>query len=126
MAPQDVDAYIKSELEHAAILGPFREGQLPFKVFRSPLGTAPKIPVRRTITDCSQISDGINSFISAHDHRGKTWKISLPTTHTIVELIKENRSLFPGQQLQMFKVDFSRWYRWFQVDPSQSIFFAIG
>ena len=45
-APEDVAVYIKTELEHAALLGPFREGQLPFQVFRSPIGTVPKVPVR--------------------------------------------------------------------------------
>ena len=46
MAPADVDVYIKTELEYAALLGPFRENELPFQVFRSPLGTVPKVPVR--------------------------------------------------------------------------------
>ena len=110
-AVEDVGVYIKTELAHAALLGPFREGQLPFDVFRSPIGTVPKIPVRRTITDCSQQGAGINSFISAHDHRGQVWKISLPTTETIVGLINENRALYPDEQLQMWKIDFNRWYR---------------
>ena len=125
-APHDVDTYIKTELEHGAILGPFNPQDLPFQVFHSPLGTVPKVPVRRTITDCSQIGEGINSFISAHDHRGQTWKITLPTTATIVDLIKENRRLHPGKQLTMFKCDYSRWYRWFRIDPGQAIYFAIA
>ena len=125
IAPQDVDIYIETELAHGSLLGPFKEGDIPFQVFRSPLGTAPKIPVRRTITDCSQVGQGINQFISAHEHRGQTWKIFLPSTKTIVSLIKENRRRFPGQQLGMWKADYSRWYRWFWIDPGQAIFFAI-
>ena len=126
IAPQDVDAYIEAELAHGALLGPFKQGDIPFKVFRSPLGTAPKVPVRRTITDCSQLGAGINQFISAHEHRGQVWKIFLPSTKTIVGLIKENRRKFPGQKLQMWKADYSRWYRWFRSDPGQSVFFAVN
>ena len=108
-APADVDVYIRTELEHGALLGPLDLGDLPFRIFHSPLGTVPKVPVRRTITDCSQIGAGINQFISAHEHRGQTWKISLPTTATIVDLIKRNRRRYPGQQLTMFKCDYSRY-----------------
>ena len=124
-APKDVDVYVKTELEHGALLGPLNVNELPFKIFHSPLGTVPKIPVRRTITDCSQIGEGINKYISAHDHRGQTWKVFLPTTATIVHLIKENRRRYPGKQLTMFKCDYSRWYRWFRIDPGQAIFFAV-
>ena len=125
IAPQDIDTYVRVELQHGALIGPFNPDDLPFPIFHSPLGSVPKVPVRRTITDCSQMGDGINAFISAHAHRGLVWKLFLPTTKTIVRLIKECRELYPGQRLFMFKLDFSRWYRWFQVDPSQAIFFAI-
>ena len=125
LAPQDVDTYVSTELQHGALVGPFSDAELPWPVFRSPLGTVHKVPVRRTITDCSQCGAGINSFISAHLHRGQDWKLFLPTTQTIVNLIQQCRSLYPGQRLSMFKLDFSRWYRWFQIDPSQAIFFAI-
>ena len=125
IAPQDVSKYINDELAYGALLGPFKADEIPFRVFRSPLGTAPKIPVRRTITDCSQLGLGINSFISAHDHRGQSWNVFLPSTKTIVELIKKNRQRYPGSQLAMWKADYSRWYRWFQIDPGQSVFFAV-
>ena len=126
LAPHDVDTYIATELTHGALIGPFEAGEIPFPVFRSPIGTVHKVPVRRTITDCSQLGAGINSYISAHLHRGKTWKLSLPTTKTIVALIQKCKSLYPGERLQMFKLDFSRWYRWFGIDLGQAPFFAIG
>ena len=59
-APADVDVYVKTELEHGALVGPLALGDLPFQIFHSPLGTVPKVPVRRTITDCSQVGAGIN------------------------------------------------------------------
>ena len=123
--PGDIDIYIDAELRHASLIGPFKPGELPLRVFHSPLGSVDKDPVRRTITDCSQCGDGINAFISAHEHRSKKWKLFLPTTKTIVGLIKRCRERYPGLQVQMFKLDFSRWYRWFQLDPGQACFFAV-
>ena len=125
LAPQDVDVYVATELAHGALIGPFTEGELPFPVFRSPIGTVHKVPVRRTITDCSQLGLGINSFISAHLHRGTFWQLSLPTTKTIVSLIKKCRLRYPGEKIKMFKLDFSRWYRWFGIDIGQAPYFAI-
>ena len=126
LAPQDVDTYVATELAHGALIGPFSEGELPFPVFRSPVGTVHKVPVRRTITDCSQLGLGINSFISAHLHRGTVWQLSLPNTKTIVGLIRKCRSRYPGEKVNMFKLDFSRWYRWFGIDIGQAPYFAIG
>ena len=126
LAPQDVDIYVDTELAHGALIGPFADGELPFPVFRSPVGTVHKIPVRRTITDCSQLGLGVNSFISAHLHRGKHWQLTLPTTKTIVGLIKKCRARYPGEKIKMFKLDFSRWYRLFGIDIGKAPFFAIG
>ena len=125
-APDDVDVYVATELAHGALIGPFTKDEIPFPVFRSPVGTVPKVPVRRTITDCSQLGLGVNAYISAHLHRGKLWQLSLPTTKTIVALIKKCRLRYPGEKLNMFKIDFSRWYRWFGIDVGQAPFFAIG
>ena len=125
VAPHDVDTYITTELDHGALIGSFKVGDIPFPVFRSPIGTVHKVPVRRTITDCSQLGLGVNSFISAHLHRGKLWNLSLPTTKTIVALIKKCRLLYPGEKIQMFKLYFSRWYRWFGIDIGQASYFAI-
>ena len=33
--------------------------------------------------------------------------------------------MYPGQRLFMFKLDYSRWYWWFQLVPDHAIFFAI-
>ena len=78
--PDAVDAYVETELSHAALIGPL-PADLPFPVFRSPLGVVPKPPAGwRTITDCSQRGLGINNWISADEHRGKLCKIHLPGT----------------------------------------------
>ena len=124
---KDVQTYVDQELAFGSLVGPFDESDLPFSTFCSPLNTVRKkgSEVRRTVVDCSQLGLGVNAFIDAHWHRGKNWKLSLPTSQTIINLIQKARQRYPGQKILLFKLDFSRWYRWFLLDPVQSIFFAI-
>jgi hypothetical protein len=122
----DVDKYVQAELAHGALVGPLPE-DTPFKVYASPLGSVPKAnsTSTRTITDCSQRGAGINSWISAHFHRGKEWAIHLPTTTHIIECIKRIRLRHPGKRILMFKLDLSRYYRFWLVCPGQSPFLGI-
>ena len=124
---KDVQAYIDQELSFGALVGPFEEGELPFETFCSPINTVHKknSAVRRTVVDCSQLGFGINSYIDAHWHRGKYWKLTLPNSQTIISLIQRTRQQYPGQRVLIFKLDFSRWYRWFVLDPVSVIFFAV-
>ena len=75
--------------------------------------------------DCSQLGFGINAYIDAHMHRGKSWKLSLPNSQSIISRIQRARRRYPGQRILIFKLDFARWYRWFVLDPVATIFFAI-
>ena len=125
IAPHDIDTYVETELSHGALISPFSPGELPWPVFHSPIGTVHKVLVRRTIVDYFQQGAGINSFVSAHQHCGQLWKLSLPTTNTIMALIQKCRAMYPAQRLFMFKLDYSRWYRWFQLDPAHAVYFAI-
>ena len=122
-----VQKYVDTESAFGSLVGPFAESELPFKVFCSPLNTVDKkhSDTRRTVVDCTQLERGINAFIDAHWHRGQKWKLTLPTSKTIIELIKKTRQQYPGQRVFIFKVDMQRWYRWFVLDPVASIFFAI-
>ena len=124
---KDVQTYVDQELSFGSLVGPFDDADLPFQTFCSPLNTVRKkgSEVRRTVVDCTQLNLGVNSFIDAHWHRGKHWKLSLPTSQTIIDLIQKARQRYPGQKILLFKLDFSRWYRWFLLDPVHSIFFAI-
>ena len=110
---KDVQHYIDTELAFGSIVGPFDENKLPFDVYCSPLNTVRKknSEIRRTVVDCSQLDLGVNSFIDAHLHRGTVWKLSLPTSQTIIRLIQETRDKYPGQKVLIFKLDFQRWYR---------------
>ena len=126
-AAADVDKYVATELSFGALVGPINLTCCPFPVFCSPLGTVEKTgsDTRRTIVDCSQRGRGINAFIPANLHRGTDWKLSLPNIETIVTSIRKVRHKYPGQRILMFKVDFSRYFRWFALDPGQVPFLAI-
>ena len=124
--PADIGEYIGKELAFGCLVGPI-PAVTPFPVFCSPLATVPKpgSSTRRTITDCSQGKLGINSWIPAHWHRGKKWKIKLPSTDDIVVAIRQVRSAHPGDAVVLFKLDLSRYYRWFLVDPGQVPYLAV-
>lgn len=126
-SPGDIDSYIGTELSFGALVGPLVPQQLPFPVYHNPIASVPKArsDVRRTIVDCSQRGAGINSWIPSNFHRGSDWKITLPTTESIVDCIRRTRLRYPDQRLFMFKIDFSRFYRWFFLDPGQVPFLAI-
>ena len=127
LAKADVDKYVQQELEFGSLLGPFHSDDLPFRVAHSPIGTVAKehSKTRRTIIDCSQRNLGINFWISAHLHRGQTWKLTLPTTKSIVNMVQRTRARYPGKRLVMFKVDMSRWYRYLHIDPAAAPYFGI-
>ena len=122
-----VQAYVDKELEFGTLVGPFDEGDLPFQTYCSPFNTVFKknSDIRRTVVDCSQLGLGINAFIDPHLHRGKVWKLTLPNSATIISLIQRSRTQYPGQRVLIWKLDFSRWYRWFILDPVSAIFFAV-
>ena len=124
---EHVQKYVDTESKFGSLIGPFVESELPFRVFVSPLNTVDKknSVTRRTVVDCTQLERGINAFIDAHWHRGKKWKLTLPTSKTIIELIKQTLAKYPSQRVLIFKVDMQRWYRWFLLDPVASVFFAI-
>ena len=90
---KDVQHYIDAELQFGSLVGPFEQSELQFKVYCSPINTVKKkrSDNRRTVVDCTQLDLGINSFIDAHLHRGMYWKLSLPTSQTIIRLIQETR-----------------------------------
>ena len=127
VSPGDIESYICTELSFGALVGPLNPNQLPFQVYHNPIASVPKArsDIRRTVVDCSQRGLGINSWIPANFHRGSDWKISLPTTDSIVSCIRRTRLRYPDQRIFMFKIDFSRFYRWFFLDPGQVPFLAI-
>ena len=123
--PDSVDEYVATELSFGALVGPLPP-DLPFRVWRNPLGSVPKVPPkRRTITDCSQRGAGINSWIRHDWHRGKYVETNLPGTTHICAAIRRTRLRFPAELVLLFKLDYSRFYRQFLNCPSQSPFLCI-
>ena len=125
--PEHVWHYVDKELSFGSLVGPFKIGDLPFKVFRSPFGSVLKTKSvwRRTVTDCSQVEGGINSFIKPRFHRGAPWKLTLPNSMSNVRAIMCTRAQHPGKRVYMWKSDMARWYRWLYLDPAAVLFFAV-
>ena len=125
--PKHVLHYVEKEVGFGALVGPFDPSELPFRIFRSPFGSVFKFASewRRTVTDCTQVFGGINSFIDPRSHRGAPWKLTLPNSATIVRAILRTREKFPNQRVHIWKLDMARWYRWIQLDPVSIPFFAV-
>ena len=125
--PEHVDHYIEKEQSFGSIVGPFVPESLPFPFFRSPFGSVlkEKSVWRRTVTDCSQLDSGINSFINPKIHRSAPWKLTLPNSQSIIADIMRVRSRYPQQRVFLWKLDMSRWYRWILLDPKNVPYFAV-
>ena len=87
--PEHVWHYVEKELSFGSLVAPFKMGDLPFKAFRIPFGSVLKVKSkwRRSVTDCSQVEGGINSFINPRYQRGAPWKLTLPNSMSIVRAI---------------------------------------
>ena len=108
-----VDAYIKEELDHNAIYGPFHEP--PFPVHISPLMTREKqnSDVRRTIVDLSWSKGAsVNEFVHKCKYLDTYFTLQYPSVDHITNKLKD---LGPGALL--FKVNISRAFRQLRIDP---------
>ena len=108
-----MDAYIKEELTHNAIYGPFHDP--PFPVHISPLMTREKqnSAVRRTIVDLSwPKGESVNDFVHKCKYLDTYFTLQYPSVDDITKKLNE---LGPGALL--FKVDISRAFRQLRIDP---------
>ena len=113
MFPEAVDAYIKTEIGHNALIGPFKSS--PFqKLHVSPLMTRPKPDgSRRLIVDLSWPRGlGVNSHIPDNTFDDNPGVLKYPTVDHIVEAV--NRL---GTNSLLFKIDLKRAYRNLRSDP---------
>ena len=124
---EHAQTYIDAELGFGALAGPFEEGEFPFTVAACPLGTVPKSgsDTRRTITDCTFSGFGINEWISKQFYRGQPWNLHLPGIDNIVTMVENCRKKHPGEEIFLFKLDLSRYYRNWRVCPGNIPFLAI-
>lgn len=115
--PEDVADYIKTELRHGALLGPFPADRPPFIPWFqvNALMTRPKkgSDKRRIIVDLSWPTDvSVNSGIPRDVYQGEPYKLKLPTADKIADKICKL-----GQGCYMYSRDIARCYRQLRSDP---------
>ena len=112
--PNDIANYLKEELEHKAIYGPFKANPIegchvsPFMTRHKPDSSN-----RRVIIDLSwpryySVNDGIDK----HMYMGSAFNLTFPT---IDDLTNELVQL--GKGAHIFKIDVSRAFRHLKIDP---------
>ena len=114
--PTFIDEYLRKELAHGAIMGPFEE--IPFSMNRigvSPLSTRPKRNTndRRAILDLSfPEHHAVNDFTPKDSYLGMNIELKYPSVDDLAMRIYEL-----GANCYMFKRDIGRCFRWVPWDP---------
>ena len=111
---QHVRQYVKEELQHEAIIGPF--DTVPCTLHLSPLMTRAKqdSDKKRTIMDLSwPPGQSVNAGVSKDIYLDTIYSLHYPSIDNITEeLVKL------GPAAQLYKVDISRAFRHLRVDPA--------
>lgn len=119
--PLAVESYLRAELSHKAVLGPFKVNPFSHELVYSPLNTVPKgVDRRRVILDLSWPKDNsVNSFIDKHTYLGEESVLSLPRVDRLVTIVCNK-----GPGCLLFKRDLKRAFRQLPVDPADWGFLA--
>ena len=119
--PQDIDAYLKEEISHGAIFGPFKHP--PFNDFHTSLfmmRPKPGAPHRRVIIVLSfPHGQAVNSNISKSQYLGTEFVLTLPSIDIITNKVKQF-----GKGSLLYKIDISRAFRHVKIDPRN--YFLLG
>lgn len=110
-----VEAFIKKELSHKAVIGPFDESPFDPWLRVSPLMTREKreSTERRIILDLSYPhGESVNDGIRTEDHFGANITYTLPSITDLIETLKRQ-----GQGALIWKADLTRAYRQLRADP---------
>ena len=113
--PSHVDNYLKTEAEHVAIYGPYKDPPYGTSTQVSPFMSRdkPDSKNRRIIIDLSwPIGASINSFTAANLYLTTLYKLQYPTIDNKTDQLN---SLEGGSQL--FKIDLSRAFHQLRIDP---------
>ena len=113
--PDQLQKYIKKEIDYAAVMGPFESIPFSDNIGISPLSTRPKkgSQDRKVILDLSfPIGKSVNDGIPKDSYLGFTAKLTFPKTDDFAFRIFQ---LGPG--CYMFKIDLSRYFRQIPLDP---------
>ena len=114
--PDIIDNYIKTELQNAAIIGPFQSNPFSSECVVSPLQVVTKdnTPKPRIVHDLSfpegfSVNDGISNDTFLND----SLKLGLLGVDRLMEFIREK-----GKGCDIFKADLRRAFRQISVDPA--------
>ena len=119
--PQHVDDYIKKEIEHGAVIGPFEA--IPFKsqVAISAISTRPKKDSmsRRIILDCSwPIGSSLNDRIDKNLYLGTLCNLKYPTIDMVARKIYELKCEGgDSKPIYLFREDMDRAFRQINACP---------
>ena len=112
---EETSAYINSEINNGAIIGPFMVNPLDSSLVTCPINSIPKkgSNSRRFISDLSYPKgNSVNDGINLDNYLGNNERFSYPTVDNLVDTIKKF-----GKGSLIFKKDLSRAFRQFAVDP---------
>ena len=112
--PEDIEAYLKEEVQFGAILGPFHTDPIP-DCHKSPFMTRekPNSTHRRVIVDLSWPKGfSVNTGVNKDSYLGTDFVLSLPTIDHITSCVKAS-----GPGTHLYKVDISRAFRHVKIDP---------
>ena len=114
--PEFVGNYIKTEMEHNAVMGPFTEIPFEHGVGISPFSTHPKqdSDSRRAILDLS-FPEGasVNDFTPKDSYLGLAIELKFPNVDMLAQRMKKL-----SNTCQMWKCDVSQCFRQFGLDPA--------
>ena len=113
--PVEVGDFIRKELSHGALVGPFLAPPFDPWAHVAPIMSRPKADSskRRIITDLTFPEEkSINAFIFKNSIMGEPREHSLPTVSDFVDDLKQM-----GAGSYMFTVDLDRAYKNFRADP---------
>lgn len=115
--PEAIEDYIRTELKHRAIIGPFDNSPFDSLTINA-LHTVPKKgsdeSVRRIVLDLSYPREGsVNAGIPGESYLDEDFELQYPSVDTLAALL-----INVGANSFMYKRDLSRAYRQLPVDPS--------
>ena len=114
--PDIIDDYIKTELQNAAIIGPFQSNPFssecvvfPLQVVTKDSTSKPRIVHGLSFPERFSVNDGISNDTFLND----SFKLRLPGVDRLIEFIREK-----GKGCHIFKADLRRAFRQIPVDPA--------
>ena len=113
--PRHIEAYLRTEMEHNAIKGPYKDPPYGESTHVSPFMSREKVDSdnRRIIIDLSWPQEAsINHFTIANQYLSTAYKLQYPTIDNITTKLKEI-----GLEALIYKIDLSRAFCQLPIDP---------